>query len=595
MDTLNPGERIDGFRITRMLHDGEMARVYEAVDLLYNSTIALKIPLDDILNRPILYYQYQNEETIGAHLDHDRIVRFLRRHRSKTYLVMAYIPGENLRTFLHKKKRLSIEAACSFTLAIADGLKYLHKNKIIHLDIKPDNVMVTPGLDVKILDFGLANYLGGVDLMADDLPGPKGTPYYIAPEQVCGRRDYKESDVYSLATMFYEMLTGELPFKRSKKLARVRDRIRRDPIPPRYYRREIPPSMQEIILKSLAKSPHDRYTIEGFIAALKNHDEMQTGVGGALITKPMPLHWFFKFTGCARITGKSKRQTPIKKTGKQHILGCIVDHEYSDLVIERVKREALMRGGEITLLTVIQEGDDEHLVKYITELEGRSLSNRLNSYISTLQRYNLDPVLRIRRGRPGEVITETAAGLPADIIILGPPRSPKGLASIFGESVIQKVIKGVPATVLIAETVTPAYPPFFTRPEELTPLLLSEIDLFLLDTWVQHLNWFSETAHGLLDSSEHYRFYEENICNFGLWLAGIPADSHLKVLISDAAEAHKNFHRAVDKMAEQENLETMVSIYHQKALPLSNDLKECLENISRRLRLEYNSTHPKVS
>ncbi|MGB3210327.1 MAG: protein kinase [Desulforhopalus sp.] len=594
METLVPGERIDTYKITKILHDGEMALVYMALDLFSNETVVLKVPFDDIINRPILYYQYQNEEAIGRYLDHDRIVRFLRRDRSGMYLVMEFIDGENLRTLLNKKKKLPLANACSTLLEIAEGVQYLHENSIIHLDLKPDNIMVTPDNGIKILDFGLANHLDHNDLLARDLPGPKGTPYYIAPEQLCGRRNYKESDIYSLGVLFYEILTGQLPHGHSKKLSRVRDRIKRDPIPPRYYDREIPPSVQEIILKTLEKRPEERYrSITDFIVDLNNYSTLPTTVRGELVTKPLPLLWFFTFAGCSNIVDDSTRAQPVQKRGSRQILGCIIDHDYSDLVVEQVKREVLLRGGEITLLASTEETDDESLVKYAVKVEGKTFSKRLDKYVATLKRYDLDPILRIKRGDASEVIVETAHEIDADTIVLGPPRSPKGLTSIFGGSTIQKVIKQTSAKVIIADATSPASPPFFTHPNQLNPELLAEIDLFLTETWVQHLNWFSETSHGLLDCSLQHGQQDETTCHFGRWLTRLPKSSQWVELTANVAGPHKEFHRAVmemTQMAEVKNLPAMITLYRQKALPLSTAFKEALQKISNQLRSHPGST-----
>jgi serine/threonine protein kinase len=589
MDTLKPGERIDTYKITKMLHEGEMSKVYQAFDLFHNETVVLKIPLDDILNRPILYYQYQNEECIGRYLNHDRIVRFLRRDRSGVYLVMEYITGDNLRALLNKKKKLPLETACGYTLKIAEGVQYLHEQAILHLDLKPDNIMVTPADDIKILDFGLANHLNHHDLLAQDLPGPKGTPYYIAPEQLCGRRNYRESDIYSLGILLYEMLTGQLPHGRSKKLSRVRYRIKRDPIPPRYYDRDIPPSIQEVILKSLAKIPEERFrSTADFISALKNHADLPPTVLGGLVTRPLPFFWFFTFTGCSRIVGGSADR-PMKKITDRRLLGCIVDHDYSDLVIEQLKREVLLRGGEITLLVVTEEDDDESLVKYAVEVAGKSFSKRLDNYIATLKRYNLEPILRIRKGEASEVILDTARQINADAIILGPPRPQKGLSALFGGSTIQKVIRQSSGTVVIADAVSPASPPFLTGRNDLTAVLLEEIDLFLTDTWVRHLNWFSETAHGLLDASMHHGPIDETTCHFGTWLAKLPQSSPWVKLTAMVAESHKKFHLAVMQMAEMakdNDLEAMVKLYHDKAVPQSVAFQKGLQDISRQLRMK---------
>ncbi len=589
MDELHPGQRIDTFEIVEVLHSGEMANVYKAEDLLYGQDVVLKIPLDDILNRPILYYQYQNEECLGNYLNHRRVVRFLRRDRSHIYLVLEYIPGVNLRRFLHKEKRLSLETALNYTWKISEGIGYLHNNGIIHLDLKPDNIMVLPDTNIKILDFGLANHLSTTDLLCQDLPGPKGTPYYIAPEQLCGRRDYFQSDIYSLAIILYEMLTGELPFGRSKKLSQVRSRIKKDPIPPRFFERNIPGSIQEIILTALERKPEKRFpTIEEFSSALRNYTDYPTTLRGCLVTKPLPFLWFFSPLGCEDIVDKSSEKQSHKGSEERHILGCIVDHDCADLVIEQVKREALLRGGQITLLTVTEDEIDDHLVKYANEVGGRQFSKRLDRYLANLKRYDLEPTLRIRKGQPVEIIVDTATQLDAEVVILGSPRPQKGLAGIFAGSTIDDVIKNCSGTVIISETVSPAFPPFFTSFKELNAERIAEIDLFLTDTWVHHLNWVSETICAILNGSPGGTL-DHHGCQFNEWLAELPEGSGWRELLDAVREPHEKFHQAIEEMAEiaegakNNEIRALIQQYHVKVLPLSLSLKEGLQAISQKL------------
>lgn len=586
MEELTPGECIDAFKITKVLHVGEMARVYCAQDLFHDQEVALKIPLDDILNRPILYYQHQNEERIGRYLDHHRIVRFLRRDRSRIYLVMECIAGENLRQLLNKQKKLSIETACRYCLDIAEGLEFLHSHSILHLDLKPDNIMVTPGHEIKIIDFGLANHLGHNDLLSHDLPGPKGTPYYIAPEQLCGSRVYRQSDIYSLGIVLYEMLTGQLPFKRSKKLSRVRERLRIEPIPPRYFDPCIPPTIQEVILKALEKNPNNRYpTITGFIAALEDHAEMPVTVRGQLVTKPLPFAWFFQKENCSGIIDSERSgQTDIVKSERQ-ILGCIIDHEYSDLVVEQLKREALIFGGDITLLTVVITQDSD-LEKYVTAVEGRALSARLDRYIALLKRYDIEPTLRIRKGIPVDVIANTARQLKADTIILGPPREKTGLAGIFAGSTVQKVMKRSLSRIVIADALSPATPPLVDSEKNLTPVVCKEIDLFFTDTWVHHLNWFSHVTHRLLQGTSSLAEEEDTACAFEEWLARLPQTPEWIRMVEPAAVSHRQFHRAVRNMAVEGEALAIVKGHHKRILPLAAAFREGLTSVSEQLRAQ---------
>lgn len=590
MDELKPGDRLDHFEIEKVLHAGAMARLYKAKDLLYGDHVALKVPLTDILNNPIPLYHYQNEERIGRYLNHPSIIRFISRDRSCIYLIMEYISGNDLRALLRKKKKLSSAQACGLTLQVAHGLHYLHSISIHHLDLKPENIMITPADEIKIFDFGLACHLGHLDLLSLDFQAPHGTPYYISPEQLCGRRDDPRSDLYSLGIIFYEMLTGKLPFKRSKKLSNVQLRLKTDPVPPRYYDRNIKPEIQEVILKLLARDPEDRYSTAAELQHdLHNIKKVVVTEQGRKTSKPSVWPALFKTVGQSCKLYRDRNIKDAYHQSDRQILGCIFNNDISDLVVDQVRREVLMHGGKITLLTVIDEENDHDLLKYAKEVEGGQFSKRLDRYILQLKRYNLDPTVRIKSGDIAEVVLKTAENIQADLIVLGPPCAKKGLSRIFSGSTINKIMKVAICNVMVAEPVSPGQAPTLETLFSSEPERLKEVDLFLIDAWVHHVNWLSELTHILLINPTVHPDLDEQSCAFGAWLAQLSTNDHLKNVSDLVNVPHKKFHRAAEKMAQSArsgDIEALRDTYLNKALPLSAEIKTGLQKISSYLQLQ---------
>jgi serine/threonine-protein kinase len=145
------------------------------------------------------------------------------------------------------------------TLGICDALDYMHKRGIVHRDLKPENVMVMEADRIKLIDFGIAMKEDARRLTFVNMSAMLGTPDYISPEQVKGQRGDQRSDMYALGVMFYEMLTGRVPFSGPNPLAVMNDRLVKDPIPPRELNAEIPPEIEEIVFRALERDPRHRY------------------------------------------------------------------------------------------------------------------------------------------------------------------------------------------------------------------------------------------------------------------------------------------------------------------------------------------------
>ncbi len=260
MSEFHPGDQLDHYRIDGLVARSGMASIFRATDLQNSRAVAIKIPHPEMEADPVLYDRFKREEEIGKKLDHPGVVRvFNGEERSRRYMVLEWVDGRLLRQILNEQKKFPPERAIRITLALCKALDYIHSQGVVHRDLKPENIMVGPDDQVKLIDFGIAANAGSRRLTFAKLTEAMGTPDYISPEQVKGKRGDARSDVYSLGIMFYEMLTGKVPFTGPNPFVIMNERLLNNPIPPREVNPEVSPELQEIIYRALERDPNKRY------------------------------------------------------------------------------------------------------------------------------------------------------------------------------------------------------------------------------------------------------------------------------------------------------------------------------------------------
>jgi len=237
-----------------------MASIFRATDVRDGKQVAIKVPHPEMEGDPVLFDRFRREEDIGKALDHPSVMKvFPDDDHSKIYMVMEWVDGKLLRNILTELKKLSAERATKIALGIADALEYIHGHGVVHRDLKPENIMVDKDDHVKLIDFGIAGQAGARRLTFAKLSQVMGTPEYISPEQVKGKRGDGRSDIYALGVMLYEMLTGKAPFQGPNPFAIMNDRLLNNPVPPREIDPSISPQLQEIIYRALERDPKNRY------------------------------------------------------------------------------------------------------------------------------------------------------------------------------------------------------------------------------------------------------------------------------------------------------------------------------------------------
>ena len=274
-DVLEPGTELDSYRIDAPIAKSGMATIFRATDTRDGRTVALKIPHPDMEADPILYDRFKREAAIGERLEHPNVMRvFGDAKRSRIYMVMEWCDGHLLRKILDEG-RLPRERAIKIAIQVLKALDYIHSNGVVHRDLKPENIMVDSNDHIKLIDFGIAGDTASRRLTYANFTTTLGTPDYIAPEQVKGKRGDARTDLYSMGVILYEMLTGKLPFNGPSPLAAMNDRLLNHPVPPTVADSSVTPQLQEIVYRALERDPRNRYaSAQQFIRDLEHPEQV---------------------------------------------------------------------------------------------------------------------------------------------------------------------------------------------------------------------------------------------------------------------------------------------------------------------------------
>jgi serine/threonine-protein kinase len=259
---LQPGQTLDGrFVINEVICKTGTATIFKANDLLTTRDVALKAPFFKSELSPTFFSRYARESRIGEQLDHHYLLKFIPvEHRSRPYLVTEYLHGHTLAHLLKSGGPMPENAALRLVSRICEGLSHMHGQGVIHRDLKPHNIMICHDGTIRIMDFGISVSIGGRFSFAGYAPA-MGTPEYIAPEQVKGKRGDSRTDIYSLGAILYEMVTGTIPFagRDEDVFAAMNARLTGDPVAPRVLNSDLSEQVEEIILHAMERNPGKRY------------------------------------------------------------------------------------------------------------------------------------------------------------------------------------------------------------------------------------------------------------------------------------------------------------------------------------------------
>jgi serine/threonine-protein kinase len=276
-----------------------MAVVYRAVDTLLQRQVAVKVLRESYAGDPAFLARFQREAQASASLDHPNVVTVydVGQDGDRHYIVMEYIDGQDLKTLIRRKGRLSVDEALDIAIQIGAGVGHAHKANFIHCDVKPQNVMVTHDGRAKVTDFGIARALTESGLTESEIVW--GSPTYFSPEQAAGEPPTPASDVYSIGVVMYEMLTGLPPFQAEKAAALALMHMREEPAPLASRNPQVPPQLEWIVRKVMAKEPAARYRnadqLSQILDEYRRQGEQATGwqplsqVAAPTASKPVPV------------------------------------------------------------------------------------------------------------------------------------------------------------------------------------------------------------------------------------------------------------------------------------------------------------------
>ena len=285
--TLRPGDKLDGYELEDVVATSGMATVFRARDLKSGLQVAIKVPHPEVESDPTMFDRFRREEEIGTRIDHPGVMKvFANPERTQVYMVMEWLDGRLLRQVLNEKKKLPMERAVKLMIGICEALDHVHANGVAHRDLKPENIMVDDADGIHLIDFGIAASAGARRLTFANFSQSMGTPDYISPEQVRGKRGDARSDIYALGVMLYEMLTGVVPFSGPNPFAVMNDRLLNQPVPPRQLEPSISPQLQEIVYRAMEREPKNRYASAREMAHDLRHQE-EVGV----VARPDAEQW----------------------------------------------------------------------------------------------------------------------------------------------------------------------------------------------------------------------------------------------------------------------------------------------------------------
>ncbi|HEX9311825.1 MAG TPA: protein kinase [Actinomycetota bacterium] len=279
------------YLVESLIASGGMARVYRGRDSVLGRTVAIKVLAPPLDSDPEFVARFRREARAAAGLNHPGVVAVFDTGSDGDvhYIVMEHVEGHTLAEIIRRDAPIPPERAAEIGMAVCDALSAAHEEGLVHRDVKPANVMVTPSGAIKVMDFGIARAATDTLTRTGRM---LGTAAYLSPEQARGRPADARSDLYSLGCVLYEMLTGKPPFGGESPVAVASRHVSEDPEPPTGLNPEIPAALESVVLKALAKDPAARYqsarAMGGNLAGIVQGGLHAAAAGRDPATEPIP-------------------------------------------------------------------------------------------------------------------------------------------------------------------------------------------------------------------------------------------------------------------------------------------------------------------
>ncbi len=334
------GQKInDRYQIIKSIGEGGMANVYLAYDTILDRDVAVKVLRGDLSNDEKFVRRFQREALNASSLSHPNIVEVydVGDDNGQYFIVMEYIEGKNLKDLIKKRGKLTVSEVVDIMSQISDGLSVAHDSYIIHRDIKPQNIMILENGLVKITDFGIAMAMNATQLTQTN--SVMGSVHYLPPEQASGKGSTLKSDIYSMGILMYELLTGVLPY-RGDNAVEIALKHLKEPLPSiREELDDLPQSVENIILKSTAKNPKNRYN-----DARAMYEDLKTCLDESRVNEEK---WEYQF---AELDNDNKKFT---KQVEKAISVEEEEEDNGDVVVKQVTEEEVKKENKILVALAI--------------------------------------------------------------------------------------------------------------------------------------------------------------------------------------------------------------------------------------------------
>ena len=346
---ITKGQKInDRYEIIRAIGEGGMANVYLGYDTILDRNVAIKVLRGDLSNDEKFVRRFQREALSASSLAHQNIVEMydVGEDDGVYYIVMEYVDGKTLKQLLKKRGTLTLSEAIDIMSQLTDGMAHAHDSYIIHRDLKPQNIMIKDDGQIKITDFGIAMALNSTQLTQTN--SVMGCVHYLPPEQASGKGCTIKSDNYSMGIIFYELLTGSLPF-RGDNAVEIALKHMREPLPSlRDTNNAIPQSIENIIRKSTAKNPKNRYD-----SARSMHEDLLTALNDERMDEEVYQYKYPENESEAKRAKAKENDNKEDKESKQEKKEEIISDLSADDFTDSEKKGNILKIVIIAILSII--------------------------------------------------------------------------------------------------------------------------------------------------------------------------------------------------------------------------------------------------
>ena len=455
---IETGARIDGFVVGACVHDGGMGLIFRVEGPDTGFPLMMKVPR--------LGQGQPTEGIVGFEME-TMLLRAIRSAHAPRfvaagdltetpYLVTEWIEGDNLEQVV-RSAPIAPDRVARIGAALADAAASLHRQGVIHLDIKPGNVLLRADGTAVLIDYGLSHHERLPDLLAEEMRKAVGTAEYISPEQVLGVRNDPRSDVFAIGVVLYELATGELPFGAPESVSGLRDRLWLDPKPPRAIVATIPEWLQEVILRCIDARPEQRYpTAEQLAFALRHPDRVDVTERGRKLKRLGVMAHLKRWVGAAGREAEVVAPTATQ-LDEAPIIVAAVDTVHLDDALQKSLQAAVLRvvrhasGARLAAITVVRDAPLMDAAGVDKTSSGLHLDHlvRLRHWAAPMQ---LPPerltVHAFEGSNPAQVVLEFARANHASLIVIGAAHYSEPRLGL-GRSITTTVAEEAPCSVYI--------------------------------------------------------------------------------------------------------------------------------------------------